>query len=241
MRALVTGAAGGIGTAVVDTLAEHGYEVIGVDLHGGEGIVACDVSDRAAVDKLAADVGHVELLVNNAAIWRFAHLEDVEPEEFWRVLQVNIGGPFNLTQTFGRSMLERGAGSIVNVVSIAANHISPFVGAYSASKAALVSLTRQTAFEWGPKGVRANAVGPGVIQTEGAGLYHDPAVVAGRAAAVPSRRLGTGPDIAKVVAFLGSEDAAYVNGQVLYVDGGLSTALMGILPRPDGMPGGSGG
>jgi NAD(P)-dependent dehydrogenase (short-subunit alcohol dehydrogenase family) len=240
VKALVTGAAGGIGTAIVARLVADGYDVVGVDISGEGGTTACDVSDRAAVEALAAEVGRVDLLVNNAAIWRFAPLEDVNPGEFERVVAVNLFGPFYLTQAFGRLMVEAGAGSIVNVVSIAANHVSPYVGAYSSTKAALVALTRQTAYEWGPRGVRANAVGPGLIQTEGAGMYHDEAVVAGRAAAVPARRLGTGADIARVIAFLGSAQADYVNGQVIYVDGGLSTALMGLLPRPAEVPGGSG-
>jgi 3-oxoacyl-[acyl-carrier protein] reductase len=240
VKALVTGAAGGIGTSLVERLSADGYEVVGVDLQEGAGIVGCDVSDRPAVDRLAARIGEVDLLVNNAAIWRFAPLEDVDPAEFQRVIDINLVGPFHLTQVFGRFMLERGAGVIVNVVSIAAAHISPYVGAYSASKAALVALTRQTAYEWGPRGVRTNAVGPGLVETEGAGMYHDPQVVEGRAAAVPLRRLGTGADIAEVVSFFASPRAAYVNGQVLFVDGGLSSALMGSLPRPGELPGGSG-
>ncbi|MST33720.1 SDR family oxidoreductase, partial [Acidimicrobiaceae bacterium USS-CC1] len=158
---------------------------------------------RGAVEAAAVAIGPVDLLVNNAAIWRFAPLEDVDPAEFERVLQVNLLGPFNTMQAFGRQMLARGRGAVVNVVSIAAAHPSPFVGAYPSSKAALVALTRQAAFEWGPRGVRVNAVGPGMIRTDAAGMYHDPEVVAGRAGAVPLRRLGTGEDIAEAVAWLG--------------------------------------
>ncbi len=240
VRALVTGAAGAIGSSIAQRLAADGWDVVGVDLADGDGIIGCDVAERSAVEALGEAVGPVELLVNNAAIWRFAPLEDVDPRDFERVLQVNLLGPFHLTQIFGRLMLDRG-GAIVNVVSVAANHQSPYVGAYSSSKAALVALTRQTAYEWGPRRVRTNAVGPGVIQTDAAGMYHDPEVVRGRAAAVPLRRLGDGDDIANVVAWLASDEAGYVNGQVIYVDGGLSTALMGILPRPAGVPSGDGG
>jgi NAD(P)-dependent dehydrogenase (short-subunit alcohol dehydrogenase family) len=241
VKALVTGASGGIGACIVDRLADDGYDVTAVDIEPGPGGEACDVSRRAEVESLAARVGPVDLLVNNAAIWRFAPLESVAPADFEQVMAVNLLGPFHLTQVFGAAMLRAGAGAIVNVVSVAAAHISPYVGAYSPSKAALLALTRQTAYEWGPRGVRTNAVGPGLIQTEGAGMYHDEEVVRGRAAAVPTRRLGTGGDVAEVVAFLGSNRAAYVNGQVLYVDGGLSSALMGLLPRPSDVPGGSGG
>jgi len=241
-RAVVTGAAGGIGRCIATRLEADGWDVVGVDVAAGSGplpIELCDVSDRHAVESLGAAVGAVDLLVNNAGIWRFAPLEDVDPAEFERVLQVNLLGPFHLTQQFGRGMIKRGHGAIVNVVSIAAAHPSPYVGAYPSSKAALVALTRQTAYEWGPRGVRTNAVGPGMIQTEAAGMYHDPEVVRGRSAAVPLRRLGTGEDIAQAVAWLGSDQAAYVNGQVLYVDGGLSTSLMGILPRPADVPSGA--
>ena len=150
---------------------------------------------------------------------------------------LNFGGAFNCTQAFGRSMLDRG-GSIVNIVSIAAHSPNPMVGAYSPSKSAVLALTRQTAVEWGPRGVRANAVGPGFVPTEGTGdVYGDPAVRAIRAGAVPLRRLGEPADIANVVGFLAGADAAYVNGQVIYVDGGVSESLMTLIPRPEGVPG----
>jgi NAD(P)-dependent dehydrogenase (short-subunit alcohol dehydrogenase family) len=135
-------------------------------------------------------------------------------------------------------MLATGHGCIVNIVSIAAAAANPSVGAYSASKSGVLALTRQTALEWGPRGVRANAVGPGLVPTPGTGtVYDDESVRAVRAGAVPLKRLGSSADIAGVVSFLTSPDAAYVNGQVLYVDGGLSQALMTLLPRPAGVPG----
>ena len=100
----------------------------------------------------------------------------------------------------------------------------------------LLALTRTIAAEWGPRGVRCNAVGPGLVPTPGTGdVYDDPAVVEARSRAVPLRRLGTPDDIANVVAFLAGDQAAYVNGQVMYVDGGLSQALMTLLPRPYGI------
>lgn len=237
MRAVVTGGARGIGRAIAGRLERDGYEVVRLDVLAGEGVEICDVTDAARVRDLAAGIGPVDVLVNNAAIWRFAPLEDVTAEDFEAVLAVNLRGAFHCTQAFGASMIERGRGSIVNIVSIAAAAANPAVGAYSASKAGLVALTRQTAIEWGRHGVRANAVGPGLVPTEGAGLYHDPAVVAARSAAVPLRRLAEPAEVAEVVAFLASDAAAYVTGQVLYVDGGLSGALMTLLPRPAGVPG----
>ena len=154
------------------------------------------------------------------------------------MLAVNLGGTFHCTQAFGRGMLAAGWGSIVNIVSVAAAAANPSVGAYSASKSGVLALTRLTALERGPRGVRANAVGPGLVPTPGTGtVYDDPVVREVRSGAVPLRRLGTDADIAGVVAFLVGPDAASVNGQVLYVDGGLSQALMTLLPRPAGVPG----
>jgi NAD(P)-dependent dehydrogenase (short-subunit alcohol dehydrogenase family) len=134
-------------------------------------------------------------------------------------------------------MLQRGSGSIVNIVSIAAKHANPAVGSYGPSKAALLSLTEQIALEWGPRGIRCNAVGPGLVPTPGTGeVYDDPEIRAVRSSAIPMRRLAVPSDIANVVAFLCSDDAAYVNGQVIYVDGGLSKGLMTLLPRPPEIP-----
>ena len=236
LRAVVTGAARGIGSAIAVRLEAAGYEVVRLDASGGEGIVHCDIRDQAALREVADQVGPVDVLVNNAGIWRFSKLEDVSLEDFRDVMEVNVLGAFLCAQIFGKGMLERGSGSIVNLVSIAAANANVGVGAYSASKAGLLALTRTIATEWGPRGVRCNAVGPGLVPTPGTrDVYDDPAVVQARSRAVPLRRLGTPDDIANVVAFLAGDQAAYVNGQVMYVDGGLSHALMTLLPRPHGI------
>lgn len=237
-RAVVTGGGRGIGAAIVARLRADGYEVIALDLVAGDGVIQCDVTDAATVESVAATIGPVDVLVNNAGAWRFDAIEDVTAEDFDAAIAVNLKGPFHTMQAFGPGMLERGHGTIVNIVSIAARHANPAVGSYGPSKAGLVSLTEQVALEWGPRGVRCNAVGPGLVPTPGTGaVYDDPAVRAVRAGAVPLRRLATPEDIAGVVAFLVSDDAAYVNGQVIYVDGGLSKGLMTLLPRPDDLPG----
>lgn len=236
--AVVTGAARGIGAAIADRLRADGFSVVGLDREHGPGVTPCDVTDRDSLSAIADQLGPIDVLVNNAGTWSFGPLEDVEPADFDRVLAVNLGGTFNCTQMFGRAMLTAGRGCIVNIVSIAAEAANPQVGAYSASKAGVLALTRQTALEWGPRGVRANAVGPGLVPTPGTGaVYDDPGIRSIRAGAVPLRRLGEPHDVAAAVAFLASPDAAYVNGQVLYVDGGLGQSLMAQLPRPADVPG----
>lgn len=235
--AVVTGAARGLGAAIAGRLARDGFDVVRLDVEPGDGVVECDVADHASVGAVASEVGPVDVLVNNAGIWRFGPIEVADPVEIGRVMAVNFGGTFNCTQAFGASMLDRG-GSIVNVVSIAAHSPNPQVGAYSPSKSAVLAFTRQTAVEWGPRGVRANAVGPGFVPTEGtSAVYDDAAVRRVRAGAVPLRRLGEPDDVANVVAFLAGGQSAYVNGQVVYVDGGVSESLMTLIPRPDDVPG----
>ncbi len=236
-RAVVTGGARGIGAAIVERLRRDGFETVALDLVSADDVLACDVTDPSMVAAVAADVGPVDVVVNNAGAWRFGALEDVTDDDFMTAIDVNLRGPFHMARAFGPPMLERGSGAIVNIVSIAAKHANPAVGSYGPSKAGLLSLTEQIALEWGPRGVRCNAVGPGLVPTPGTGeVYNDPEVREIRSGAIPLRRLAEPGDIANVVGFLVSDDAAYVNGQVIYVDGGLSKGLMTLLPRPPEIP-----
>lgn len=235
-RAVVTGAGRGIGAVIAQHLEEDGYEVARLDI-AGDGVIRCDVTNEDDVRAAAEKVGPIDVLVNNAGIWRFTPLRDTSSEDFLDVIKVNVLGPFQMARAFVDGMIARGGGSIVNIVSIAGTNASPSVGSYTPSKAGLLALTRLMAVEWGPLGVRCNAVGPGLIPTEGAGVYGDPEVKAARAAAVPIGRLGTPLDIANAVAFFASEQSSYVNGQALFVDGGLTQSLMTFLPRPKGVAG----
>lgn len=235
-RAVVTGAGRGIGAVIAQRLEEDGYEVARLDI-AGDGVIRCDVTNEDDVHAAAEKVGPVDVLVNNAGIWRFTPLRDTSSEDFLDVIKVNVLGPFQMARAFVDGMIARGGGSIVNIVSIAGTNASPAVGSYTPSKAGLLALTRLMAVEWGPLGVRCNAVGPGLVPTEGAGVYGDPEVKAARAAAVPIGRLGTPLDIANAVAFFASEQSSYVNGQALFVDGGLTQSLMTFLPRPKGVAG----
>ncbi len=228
--AVVTGAGQGLGRAIAERLAADGHHIVAVDLNpetaadtaaslGGQWR-QCDVSDPGSVAALAESLDRVEVLVNNAGIWIFADMADMAPDDVRRVLEVNVMGVFYCTQALVPLM---GPGSsIVNLSSNAAYSNSPGVGIYPPSKAAVESFTKQTALEFGRRGIRANAVGPGMILTEGTRVNYEGEMGRQRARAVPLGRNGHPEDVADVVGFLASDDARYVTGQIIYVDGGLS-------------------
>ncbi|HXF74230.1 MAG TPA: SDR family NAD(P)-dependent oxidoreductase [Actinomycetota bacterium] len=241
-RALVTGGASGIGLATARLLREEGSAVALLDRAeaalrraaeelSAEGVVA-DVSDPAAVPasvERAADAlgGPVDVLVNAAGIYRIAPALDLRPEGWDEVLDVNLRGSFLVAREVARRLREaRRGGAVVNVSSIAgliADAGEP-AAHYAASKAGVLALTRQLAAEWAPFGIRVNAVCPGVIRTPMLRLMDDPE--AGHAylqARVPLRRLGEPEEVAAAVAFLASEEASYVTGAFLVVDGGVTS------------------
>lgn len=238
--AFVTGAAQGIGRRTAEVLATRGYALALNDLQEPEGTlesvanlgadafaVVGDVSDERAVATMCGQVlerfGHVDVLVNNAGISFISPAEDTEAAQWRRVLDVNLLGPFLLSQALGRTMLARGEGSIVNVASIAGLLGVADRAAYNASKHGLIGLTRTLAAEWGGRGVRVNAVCPGWVKTEmdakdnGSGAYDDADII-GR---VPMGRFASPDDVAQAIAFLADPAAsAFVNGHALSVDGG---------------------
>ncbi len=228
--AVVTGAGRGIGRAIGDRLTADGYTVVGLDIAEGGAVQSCDVSDIGDVERVAAEVGRVDVLVNNAGIWRHAPLTAMTSQEFEAVMRVDLTGAVHCTQVFGRPMLASGRGCVINITSLTAGAVRPGSGAFSMAKAALVALTRQTAMEWGPRGVRCNSVSPGFIRTEGTeSVYRDRAASARRAALVPLRRIGDPGDVADAVSFLASSRASYINGHDLAVDGGVAVALGELL------------
>ena len=249
----VTGAASGIGLATAQALAAAGAAVAVIDrqaeaaaevaraIAGAHGVptvgVGCDVADESAVCAAAVRVrdtlGPVYGLVNNAGFLRAGALDSGSLDDWNAVLAANLTGQWLCAREFGRDMLHAGRGAIVNVASISALFPQTSSGAYSASKAGVLLLTRQLAAEWGPRGVRSNAVCPGMIRTAlSAKFYEVPGFEAARAAVTASRRVGEPQDIAEPVLFLLSDRAAYVNGTELLVDGGLQCMLMDMVPRP---------
>ncbi|WP_199261348.1 SDR family NAD(P)-dependent oxidoreductase [Paracoccus binzhouensis] len=245
---VITGAAGGIGRALARAFAGQGARVVALDrdaaalpglaqeLGGGAFAMACDISrpeDIAAAAERVEAEGGVDVLVNNAAILRPGPLESVAEADWSAMLRINLTGYLLMSQAFGRAMLARGQGALVHVASIAGTQPQPASGAYSASKAATLMLSRQLAQEWGPRGVRSNCVSPGLVLTPlSAGFYADPEVRARREAMVPLQRIAKPEDMADAALFLASPRAAYVTGQDIVVDGGLSQTLMGLVPRP---------
>lgn len=232
--AVVTGAGQGLGRAIAERLARDGLQVVAVDIDGDAAAATaaavggrghrCDVSDRDAVRALAAEVGTADVLVNNAGIWTYGGLVGAADADVDRVLAVNLGGTLNCCRAFAPAMAAAGRGAIVNLSSLAAAMAAPGVEVYPVSKGAVETLTRQLALELGPSGVRVNAIGPGSMLTEGTAPSYEGERMAQRAALVPLRRIGTPADVANAVAFLVSEEASYISGQILYVDGGASAA-----------------
>lgn len=249
---VVTGAASGIGAAIASALADAGAHVALLDrdaagcekvasalqARGARAIaVACDIADEASVqaagERVSADLGDCYALVNNAGLLRAGGLADVSLADWNHVLSVNLTGYLLCARAFAAPMRAAGRGSIVNVASISGLFPQTGSGAYSASKAGVLLMSRQMAVEWGPQGVRSNAICPGMIRTAlSARFYEEPGFEARRAAVTASRRVGEPQDIADVALFLASPRSAYVNGAELSVDGGMSSMLMDMVPRP---------
>jgi glucose 1-dehydrogenase len=199
--------------------------------------VECDISDEEAVEAAAArvrgEMGPCAALINNAGLLRAGSLDTVPIAEWNAVIAINLTGYLLCSRAFGRDMVKEGQGSIVHVASIAALHPQTRSGAYSASKAGVLLLSRQIAAEWGLQGVRSNAICPGMIRTAlSAKFYEEPGFEEKRAAVTASRRVGEPIDIANPAIFLASPRSAYLNGAELVVDGGLSCMLMDMVPRP---------
>ena len=240
--AVVTGASGGIGQAIVHRLHAMGALVVQADialaaepvLVEGTWRVGCDIAQapsvQAVADMILQRLGRCDILVNNAAISATPVALEHFPLELWdRMLNINLRGALLCAQALVPMMFESGAGSIINISSVAAQ-VATRVGAYGPSKAGMLGLTHQMAVEWGPRGVRANSVSPGMILTPLSEVhYREEGVLSKRTSRVPMRRIGQPEDIADAVAFLSCDGSSYVNGQDLVVDGGFLKASLANL------------
>lgn len=244
--AVVTGAGGGIGAAIARRADRLGYAVAVLDVDGdraaqvaaeldGGRPVAVDVVDEGAVEGVLDALGTVPaLVVSNAGIVRFGPLLDLDLAAWRAVVDVNLTGTFVVCRAAARRMVEAGSGgSIVAITSMNGVVPGPNSGAYTATKAGASMLVGQMAIEWGGHGIRVNAVAPGLIDGGMSGpIYADPVFREARESRVPVGRLGTEDDIARAVLFLAGEDAAYITGQTLLVDGGVTHNMISQLPRP---------
>jgi NAD(P)-dependent dehydrogenase (short-subunit alcohol dehydrogenase family) len=242
--AIVTGAAQGIGESYAQALAGQGAQVVVADLNvegaervaseiekaGGSAIgVSVDVSDPASADAMAKSTvdafGGIDFLINNAAIYggmKLAPLMSVDLEYYQRFMAVNVNGAFFCTRACYPSMIDRGGGAIVNQSSVAAWQATGF---YSMSKAAINSLTVNLAAELGPQGVRVNAIAPGFIDTEATRAVTPPKLLETMVRRTPIQRIGQTSDLTGMVLFLLSDEAAFVTGQIIGVDGGTIVRL----------------
>ncbi|MFB2598679.1 SDR family NAD(P)-dependent oxidoreductase [Herbiconiux sp. P17] len=239
--ALITGSTSGIGRTIALLLASQGAHVIvsgrdaerGADTvaritsAGGEAdFVGADLNDLTSVANLATQAaaagnGRVDILVNAAGIYPFAPSVELTPQQFDDIYNLNVKAPFFLTTALAPAMAERGEGVVVNVSTTLATKGIAGASLYASSKAAVETLTKVWAAEFGPSGVRVNAVSPGPIATEGTAPFGDGLSVFHEG--TPANRVGQPEEIAAAISFLISDDAKYIHGVILPVDGGAST------------------
>ncbi len=244
-RALVTGSSQGIGYALAEGLAAAGAAVVlnGRDarklaaatgrLREGGATVAdlpFDATDhaavRAAVDGFEAGTGPIDILVNNAGMQHRGPLEDFPADAFERLMRTNVSSVFNVGQAVARHMIARGAGKIINIASVQSALARPGIAPYTASKGAVANLTKGMATDWARHGLQVNAIAPGYFDTPlNAALVADADFSAWLEKRTPAGRWGQLPELVGACIFLASGGSSFVNGHVLYVDGGITASL----------------
>ncbi|MGB8817761.1 MAG: SDR family oxidoreductase [Rhizobiaceae bacterium] len=244
-RALVTGSGQGIGLALAQGLAAHGAAVV---LNGrtegplraaaaemaGEGIKASvsvfDVTDHSAVskgvDRIEAEEGPIDILINNAGMQFRAPLEDFPDDKWQQMLQTNISSVFYTGQAVARHMIKRGRGKIINIASVQSELARPNIAPYTATKGAVRNLTKGMATDWAKYGLNVNAIAPGYFKTPlNQALVDNPEFSTWLEKRTPAGRWGDVDELTGAAVFLASEAATFVNGHILYVDGGITASL----------------
>jgi NAD(P)-dependent dehydrogenase (short-subunit alcohol dehydrogenase family) len=232
-NAVVTGGGSGIGQAIARRLRADGMNVAILDLTPSDDEFAytADVTDRAQIDEalgaIRAALGPVTVLVNAAGVEKFKRFTDIAFEDWQRIVDVNLNGVFHCVQAVLPDMIEAGWGRIVNISSSSTHSGQPYMSAYVAAKSGVNGLTKSLALEYGPSGITVNAVPPGFIDTPMLRKSEERGLLGGTVeehiARTPVRRVGTPDDIAAACAFLISDEAGYITGQILGVNGGRST------------------
>jgi len=243
--ALVTGSSAGIGRALAEGLAGAGATVVvngrsreaveaaavAITAAGGKTHVSVfDVTDRAAVvtevQRIEENVGPIAILINNAGMQRRGPLEDY-PEETWDLLmRTNLDSVFFVGQAVAKKMIPRRRGKIINICSVQSELGRPNIAPYAASKGAVKMLTKGMAIDWGKHGIQVNGLGPGYFKTElNKALVDDPAFSSWLAGRTPSGRWGNVEELVGAAVFLASPSSSFVNGHILYVDGGITSSL----------------
>lgn len=240
-RALITGSSQGIGFALAQGLSAAGAKVVlngrdeaklataAAQIAGSE-VLAFDATQheavRAAVDGFEAQVGPIDILVNNAGMQHRGPLEDFPPEAFERLLQTNIASVFHVGQAVARHMIARKAGKIINIASVQSALARPGIAPYTATKGAVANLTKGMATDWAKHGLNCNAIAPGYFITPlNAALLADPAFTAWLEKRTPAGRWGKVEELQGACIFLASNASSFVNGHILYVDGGITVSL----------------
>lgn len=237
--AIVTGGGSGLGAGIAKRFAAEGASVVCADINveNAEAVageiaatqakslaIGLDVTDYAASEQLTARTvehfGKVDIIVNSAGIASHMPFLEAKPEDFQRIMRVNLEGTLYCAQHAAREMVKQGYGRIINIASVAGLRAGIGRTGYGTSKAAVIGLTRQMALELGPLGVTANAIGPGPVETPLTAVAHSDVTREAYLDLIPVGRYGQIEEMADAAAFLAGEQAAYMNGHILYVDGG---------------------
>ncbi|WP_028124943.1 SDR family NAD(P)-dependent oxidoreductase [Eremococcus coleocola] len=253
--AAITGAVGGMGRTIVQEFAKQGVNIVLLDIkEDALNEYAQEVADEFGVETLPIvtnstkeeDVdnavaksvekfGHVDILVNTAAMLRACPLEDLPLDEWRQTLEINLTGYFLVSQRFGRQFIKQGKGNMVHISTIASIFPETYSAAYSSTKAGVNMMSRQIAAEWGQFGVRSNCIQPCFVKTPlSEAFYADPEVENGRKALTANKRIGNTMDIANAVLYLSSDRSDYTNGHELRVEGGFGIMMGDQTPKPGG-------